>query len=181
MVNLASELDWSPPNDAMKSRAHACFIRTNWESIRDIASEANYGKPCNLSAHYLAGGSFLARQLVFEDGRHWIARVQLHEASPETSRALRIEIDTMILLEENKTPVPHIFAFEVDDTNPACSAFILLEFIPGNTAAEEAGGYDWSLVPRKHRPVLYRIIATAHVGLNLLFRHYNLDFSAKLR
>ncbi|KAG5779848.1 hypothetical protein H9Q73_006497 [Fusarium xylarioides] len=71
----------------------------------------------------------------------------------------------MILLEDNKAPVPHIFAFQVDDTNPARSAFILLEFIPGNTTTEEAGGYDWSLVPRQHRPVLYQTIATAHVQI----------------
>ncbi|KAJ0159311.1 hypothetical protein CTA2_9940 [Colletotrichum tanaceti] len=158
--------DWPPPGDRERLRGQARLIRTNWEAIRNVASQANDEKPCQLSAHYRAGGNFLARQIVFQDGSRWVARVQLRDSTTMTSRKLRIEIDTTILLgTRTKAPVPRIFTFELDDANSAHAAFVLMESIPGNTVVEEAGDYEWNSVPADARPVLYATMAPVHVQI----------------
>ncbi|GKT71525.1 protein kinase-like domain protein [Colletotrichum tofieldiae] len=70
-----------------------------------------------------------------------------------------------MLKTETKAPVPQIFAFELDDANSTGSAFVLLEYLPGNNAADEAHGYkkiDWGLIPLQHRHTFYRTMAAAH-------------------
>ncbi|KAI0101410.1 kinase-like domain-containing protein [Nemania sp. FL0031] len=88
------------------------------------ASRANDGQPCEALPAYTSGGSSLARLLKFQDGTGWIARVQLRKSTPETLRKLQTEIDTMALLRSRMTLVPRVFAFELDDAQPAGAAFV---------------------------------------------------------
>ncbi|TID06559.1 hypothetical protein CH35J_000295 [Colletotrichum higginsianum] len=139
--SLPPELNWEPAA-SMQAQADDCLERTNWEALTRFASRANGESPCKLHAPYTLGGSFLVRLLEFQDGTRCVARVQLRKSTPESSRKLLIDIDTTLLLKEKtKCPVARIFAFKLDDANAARSAFVLLEFLPGNNAADEARSY----------------------------------------
>ena len=149
-----------------------CLTRTNWEAILAVASRANGDKPCKLLPDYQVGGSSLARLLEFSDGTCWVARVRLRKSTAETFQRLQNEINTTVLLKtQTKAPVPRVFAFELDDSNPAGSAFVLLEFIPGSTAAGEARDYEeprWGLIPFQHCHTCYPSMAAAHVSFIFL-------------
>jgi len=75
----------------------------------------------------------------------------------------------MILLRTvSGAPVPQVFAFELGDANPIRSAYVLLEFVPGNTAMDEARRHDkpaGQLIPSRYQQPFFRSMATAHVGL----------------
>ncbi|KZL76510.1 protein kinase-like domain protein [Colletotrichum tofieldiae] len=165
---LPPGLNWDPAI-SRQAQADDCLRRTDWETLCNIASHAKREVPCKMLHSYTLGGSFLARLLKFQDGTYWVARVQLRKSTPEISRKLRIEIDTTVMLKtETKAPVPQIFAFELDDANSTGSAFVLLEYLPGNNAADEAHGYkkiDWGLIPLQHRHTFYRTMAAAHVQI----------------
>lgn len=166
--SLPPELKWDPASSS-QAQADDCLQRTNWEALRTFASHVNGESLCKLFHPYTVGGSFLVRLLEFQDGTRWVARVQLRKSTPETSRKLLIDIDTTFLLKaKTKAPVPQVFAFKLDDANPTGSAFVLLEYLPGNNAADEARSYkrtDWGLIPLQHRPTFHRTMAAAHVQI----------------
>ncbi|ROW13615.1 hypothetical protein VPNG_04560 [Cytospora leucostoma] len=161
-------LDW-PVWGFWKSRMDECSQRTNWKGICERASRANGGQPCKLLAAKTSGRNRLARLLEFQDGTRWIAYVQLQESDQESSRALKTEIDTMaLLLRETRAPVPRVFAFEADDDNPAGSAFMLLELVPGNNALVEIKRHtnaESIIIPPDSRETFHRSMAAAHVQI----------------
>ncbi|CAH0023452.1 unnamed protein product [Clonostachys rhizophaga] len=67
--------------------------------------------------------------------------------------------------------VPQVFAYGLDDQNSVTSPFILLEFLPGSTAMDEARPYnitDGDPVPNQFRQAFYRSMATTHASSILL-------------
>lgn len=65
-------------------------------------------------------------------------------------------------------PVPRVFAFEVGDENEVGSAFVLMEFLPGNIALDEAK-YErprWGVMPLDYWSTCYRSMAAAHVSMS---------------
>ncbi|OTA87036.1 hypothetical protein M434DRAFT_375989 [Hypoxylon sp. CO27-5] len=167
---ILSTLKWSITNNpTLRAKQDNCLERTNWTYICEVASRANGGQPCKALPKYTSGGTSLARLLEFQDGTYWVARVQLLEPTPETSRKLQNEVDTITLLKtRTHTPVPRIFAFNLSDIQIAASAFVLLELLPGNSAMDEAHGHhitDWGLIPRQYRQMFYNSVAAAHVQI----------------
>ncbi|KAK4106695.1 hypothetical protein N658DRAFT_503104 [Parathielavia hyrcaniae] len=61
----------------------------------------------------------VVRRIDFQNGDRWLARVQLKPATPESSQLLLNEIDTI----------------------GVGAAFMLMEFVPGDTAMDSSGGY----------------------------------------
>ncbi|KAI5861921.1 hypothetical protein GGS23DRAFT_573791 [Durotheca rogersii] len=167
---LLPTLNWAITNHpVIRAQVDDCFNRTNWEAICESASRANSGRPCKTLPDCINGGNNLARLLEFQDGTRWVARIQLRESTPETSRKMQTEIDTLAFLKTaTNAPVPQVFAFELDGANPAGVAFVLLEFLPGKTAMDEARDYNWAgwgLIPRQYRQTFYRSMAAAHVQI----------------
>jgi hypothetical protein len=117
--------------------------------------------------------------LEFQDGSHWIARVQMLKSSPDTIRTLRNEIDIIgFLITHTKALVPQIFAFELNDQNLTMSSFVLLEFFPGNTAIDEARHYDITdggLIPEQFWQPFYFLMAATHVSSLLIVKAQNLS------
>lgn len=156
----------SPPS--AKALEETCLARTNWLVLIAAAARAK-GQPCTLPS-YRAGGTSLARLLQFEDETHWVARVQLRVSTPESSLRLRVEIDAMALLRAAGALVPRDFAFDAGDEDGVGvgSAFVLMEFIPGNIGLNEADKYErlgWGLIPLEHWSTCYRSMALAHVRM----------------
>lgn len=158
-------LKWIVPEN---SRADEYLEQTDWTALCDIASRIYKGQDCRPLPAYTAGGSHLARVLEFQDGTRWIARVQMAKANAHTSERIRSEIDTMAFLKAcTKAPVPLVFASSVSDTNPTGVSFLLLQFLPGNTALDESRKYqglESSLIPPPFRNKFYSSIAAAHVS-----------------
>lgn len=158
-------VNWSLPNHTpTKTRAQDCLIRVNWEAICDVASRSR-AQTCQVRPECTSGGSSLARLLEFQDGTLWVARVQLKNSTSKTSSKAQTDIDTMAFLKNcTKTPIPQVFASQIDDNNPAGVAFLLLEFFPGNTAFDENRlSNNRSLIPPQFQNNFYSSIAAAHV------------------
>lgn len=70
-----------------------------------------------------------------------------------------------LLKDRSCLPVPEVFAYEVNENNDVGVPFILMEFIPGNTAMNAAGGSDQhrGRIPAQYRPTFYRSVAQCHV------------------
>ncbi len=46
-----------------------------------------------------------------------------------------------VVREKSKIPVPEIYSYEANCDNSVAVPFILMEFIPGDTATDSFGGY----------------------------------------
>lgn len=122
----------------------------NWEGLVQYAIRkrcqrdgGNCSTTCQLSAEYNKGGRNLVRRLDFEDGTSWVARIQLHGHNPQSFQRLECEVHTMtVVRQQSGMPVPEVYAYEAGCENLAEVPFILMEFIPGNTAMDSFGGYD---------------------------------------
>uniref|UniRef100_A0A8H7NMP7 Uncharacterized protein n=1 Tax=Bionectria ochroleuca TaxID=29856 RepID=A0A8H7NMP7_BIOOC len=69
--------------------------------------------------------------------------------------------------------VPQVLAYGIDDQTSVTSPFILLEFLPGSTAMDEARLYnitDRGPVPNQFRQAFYRSMAATHASSVLLGR-----------
>lgn len=122
----------------------------NWEALVQYAVDIklqldgiNGPITCQLSSEYNMGGLNLVRRLHFQDGTCWVARIQLHKPTPESTERLVQEVHTMAVVRERSAiPVPEVFAYEANCVNPVAVPFIIMEFIPGNTAMDSFGGYN---------------------------------------
>lgn len=115
-----------------------------------------------------SGGDNLARLLKFEDGTLWVARVKMRDDEEDPADGWsKAEVDTMAFLRTTtKAPVPEVFSYELTQRNPTGSAFMLMEFLPWNTVAEqckEANGTKSVEFPAGSRKRCYRSLAAAHV------------------
>ncbi|KAI0880715.1 kinase-like domain-containing protein [Annulohypoxylon maeteangense] len=144
--------------------------RVDWDNICRLASSLNNGLPCVFLDKTTNGLNNLVRLLQFSDQTRWIARISLRKSTGDLSK-LRSEVDTMQLIKERSDlPVPRLFAYEVDEKNPIGAPFILMEFLPGNTAMDSAGGYDVhrGRIPSAYRQGFYRSVAKCHVQMTAL-------------
>lgn len=147
----------APPS--VRTLEDKCLARTNLLALISAATRAK-GQSCTLLPQYRAGGTSLARASSDsrKEGSHWIARVQLHELTAESSQGLRVEIDTMAMLRAAGTSVPRVFVSEVDYGDEVVSAFVLIEFFP----LDEADKYETlrlGVIPLEYRSTCYRPIA----------------------
>jgi hypothetical protein len=96
---------------------------------------------CHIPPFYNKGGLHLVRLLEFDDKTKWIARIQLHEWTPDSEKRLLHEIHTLSILKE-RTDVPVPVVFDYDASGKIIGrAFMLMEFIPGSTAMDAFGGW----------------------------------------
>ncbi|KAI0818416.1 kinase-like domain-containing protein [Xylaria sp. FL0064] len=144
--------------------------KTNWVKLCQRASELNHGLACMPLSKMTNGLHNLVCILQFSDQTRWVARIGLHRSAADSAK-LRNEVDAMQLIKEKcKFRVPHVFAYEIDDENPVGVPFILMEFLPGNTAMDAAGGYDVhrGQIPFAYRQIFYRSVAECHVQITAL-------------
>ncbi|KAI0398907.1 kinase-like protein [Xylaria palmicola] len=122
----------------------------NWDALVQYATNIKGQRDgnrdwitCQLSSEYNMGGRNLVRRLDFQDGTHWIARIQLDEHTAESTERLVHEVHTMaVVRERSEIPVPEVYAYESNCDNSVAVPFILMEFVPGDTAMDSFGGYN---------------------------------------
>ncbi len=151
--------------------------RVNWDALREYAARLMHeraqkqreGQPaitCKIAVPYNMGGVHLVRLLHFSNGARWVARIRLHEWTPASKERLLQEVHTISLLRERTTiPVPEVFGYESDNSNPVGAAFMLMEFVPGDTAMDSFGGWHkhHGEIPAEHKPKFYRSMARYQV------------------
>lgn len=145
---------------------HKAIQRTNWDRLCKLASSLNNGLSCVPLDRVTNGLHNLVRLLEFSDQTRWVARIHLRSSAAD-SRKLRSEVDVMQLIRDrSNAPVARVFAYEVDGNNPIGVPFILMEFIPGNTGMDAAGGYEVhkGQIPLSHRQHFYRSVAKCHAS-----------------
>jgi hypothetical protein len=120
-----------------------------------------------------SGLNNIVRLLEFSDRTRWAARVRI---KPTTSlqagnAELESEIATMQYIKEHSDlPVPGVFAYALDENNPAAVAYMLIEVLPGIVAMDALGGYEVhrGVIPTQYRRHFYRSVATCHVQITSL-------------
>lgn len=141
----------------------------NWHALCDFASSKNFGIPCTiLSDHTFGGGRHIVKLLSFGHIQ-WIARIQREPSTPLTARCFRAEIDAMELVRtRTNISVPKIYAYELEDTNIVGAPFILMEYLPGESAIDAEGGYEvhQGQVPLTRRDPFYKGVASIQVSSN---------------
>ncbi|KAK4031190.1 hypothetical protein C8A01DRAFT_21559, partial [Parachaetomium inaequale] len=121
------------------------FRRTQWDQLCLIASNANRHLECVALDQVTSGLNNVVRLLEFSDRSRWVARVQIKTtASLQAGNAeLETEVATMQYIKEHSDlAVPRIFAYALDENNPAAVAYILIEILPGIVAIDALGGYE---------------------------------------
>lgn len=145
-----------------------CFHRTQWDELCRIASGLAGNLECIALDQVASGLNNIVRLLEFSDQTRWAAQVHIRRSgSPlSSSTKLETEVATMQFIKEHcDLPVPRVFAYEVDESNLASAAFILMELLPGIVAMDALGGHraHRGVIPREHRQSFYRSVARSHV------------------
>ena len=154
------ELNWKNVDFANENS----FPPVNWAALQKYAINLKKAQQgvlttiCTLRPEYNMGGLHLVRLLEFNDSSKWVARIQLGTCTAESTKRLLHEVHTLSLVRErSRIPVPQVYGYESTDKNAVGAAFFLLEFIPGNTAMDAFGGWDFhgGEIPQEHRPKFY--------------------------
>ncbi|KAK8859544.1 protein kinase-like protein [Apiospora arundinis] len=159
-------LNWKKADDHVDE----AIRKANWVNLCAMASQLNHRLPCAPLDKITNGLHNAVRILEFSDKTRWIARIGLRSRIAGSIK-LQNEVSAMQLIKERSSlPVPKVFAYEVDENNPAGIPFILMEFIPGNTGMDAAGGYEMHKghIPTAYRGTFYRSVARCHVQLTSL-------------
>ncbi|KAH8196701.1 hypothetical protein TruAng_009130 [Truncatella angustata] len=161
-----NSLNWST-TEFDGDLVHEAIQRTDWAKLCELASQQNNGLSCVPLDKITNGLHNLVRLLEFSNQTRWVARISLYKSVAESMK-LRSEIAVMQFIKDRSDlPVPEIFAYEVDENNAIGVPFILMEFIPGSTAMDAAGGYEnhKGQIPLAHRQSFYRSVAECHVRM----------------
>ncbi|KAK4140282.1 uncharacterized protein C8A04DRAFT_40069 [Dichotomopilus funicola] len=162
---------WATVNDFLQSadsRAARCFRQTQWDQLCIIASKANRWLECVALDRVTSGFNNVVRLLEFSDRSRWAARVQIKNTS---NAELEAKVATMQYIKEHsELAVPRVFAYTLDENNPAAVAYMLIEVLRGIVAMDALGGYDVhrGVIPTQYRPQFYRSVAACHVQITSL-------------
>ena len=167
-----ADLNWKERTYDPDASLGKAMQQTDWLALCRLASDLRGGvlsEPLDSSTN---GLNNMARLLRFDDGVLWVARIAMRRSNAASAK-LRSEVDTICWIQESsRLPVPKIFASEVEvgPHNVAGVPFVLMEFLPGNTAMDSNGGYEThhSKIPIALQPHFYRSVAACHVQMTAL-------------
>jgi hypothetical protein len=145
----------------------------DWKALQEFAigvkrqfSNPDSNVTCQLSADYNMGGLHVVRRLDFQDGTSWVARLQQRKATATSIQRLLQEVYTIqVIRQRTKIPVPEIIGYDASDENKVGVAFMLLEFIPADTAMDSFGGWPVhkGRIPSNFKPDFYAAMAEVQV------------------
>lgn len=168
-IKQPHELNWKK-TDIDKERSLPAI---NWDALQEYAialrqAQRDDGPPptCNLLPQYNMGGLHIIRLLQFNDGARWVARIQLHSGSDESAKRLLHEVHTLsVIREQRRVPVPEVFGYESTTNNPVGVAFILMDFVPGDSAMDSFGGWHahHGKIPSRYKSKFYHQVAQMQV------------------
>lgn len=108
------------------------------------------------------GGMNYHIEILFEDGISWLARIRRFNATsppPELrDYIMASEVCTLQFLSRTKVPVPKVFDFNSDASNPVGIGYILMEKLPGKSLR-------WSLATLEQKQRVTRQLADVYIEL----------------
>ncbi|KAK3997965.1 hypothetical protein QBC44DRAFT_376395 [Cladorrhinum sp. PSN332] len=172
----ADSTSWTTVADFLQSgdsRAVSCFRRTQWDQLCLIASNANRHLKCVALDQVTSGLNNVVRLLEFSNQSRWAARAHIKTtASLQAGNAeLKAEVATMQFIKEySDLAVPRVYAYALDENNPAAVAYMLIEVLPGIVAIDALGGYEVhrGVIPSQYRQSFHRSVAACHVQITSL-------------
>jgi len=146
------DIDWLPALD-LRQRLHYVAKYAKWESLIEIAVDARApNAKCLLNPKIGFGGEHMIREVCFDDGVSWIAKLPIGPISIDESgtcsfdanawgdqhaRDMQIEIDTMnFLAPQSSIPVP-------------CSRYFLSEPCSSSVYIDGCNSWKFSQGPRR--------------------------------
>jgi len=92
--------------DELHDRATSFVSTIKWDILELHAAKLRHGISCRVGENYSVGHFNMVRQLIFEDGLSWVARLRLPELRSvfgdremlDVERSMKVEIATMALL-----------------------------------------------------------------------------------
>jgi len=146
------DIDSLPAPD-LRQRLHYVAKYAKWESLIEIAAQARApNAKCLLNPKIGFGGEHMIREICFEDGVSWIAKLPIGPISIDESgtcsfdanswgdqqaREMQIEIDTMnFLASQSSIPVPRVYAADTSCQNPVQLPYMLMDAIRGNSVRD---------------------------------------------
>ncbi|CAI7610892.1 unnamed protein product [Penicillium palitans] len=140
-------------------------------ALTQRASSLRNGLPCSVvqGLQYnralrssVMGGMNYHIEVLFEDGISWLARIRRFNATspPPGLRdyILSSEVSTLQFLSKTKVPIPTVFDFNPDESNPVGVGYILMEKLPGKSLR-------WSLATPKQKQKVTSQVADIYIEL----------------
>ncbi|CAI7572132.1 unnamed protein product [Penicillium bialowiezense] len=127
----------------------ACSVPRDLQYNRDVRNS-------------VMGGMNYHIEILFEDGISWLARIRRFNATsppPELrDYIMASEVCTLQFLSRTKVPVPKVFDFNSDASNPVGIGYILMEKLPGKSLR-------WSLATPEQKQRVTRQLADVYIEL----------------
>lgn len=142
------------PWPALRQRHyHIANNVVNWDSLVVIAENArNQVSKCQLNPKIGWGGQHMIREVCFDDGISWIAKLPMGPISchdtghykfdpdfwtDQQAREMQIEADTMnFLATHSSIPVPRVHAAQTSCQNPVHLPYMLMDAVRGNSVKD---------------------------------------------
>jgi hypothetical protein len=157
MTPKFTNFKWSTFSDATSEayrvRAAKALEYIDWAALCTLATDAR-NVTCGIGDQYGFGGRHVVREIVFDDGERWIARVGIPAVnsngeeqyiptplcrswSTAKAQMMQSEIDTMCYLRDcTDVPVPCVFAFDTTATNMVGAPYMFMECVQGTCAVD---------------------------------------------
>lgn len=117
--------DFYPDGSSRRRLLDDCVKATNWDKLCLYASSLNNSIKCRILPNITNGQFHLVRLLEFDNQSRWIARIQLCKSTEVLAKKLQGEVDAIaILRERTNIPVPQVFGYKTNDSNP------VVKFLP---------------------------------------------------
>ncbi|KAJ5565915.1 hypothetical protein N7535_007553 [Penicillium sp. DV-2018c] len=157
--------------EAEKKEITTLIAKIDISALTQRASSLRNGLACSVAQGLqydralrssVMGGMNYHIEILFEGGISWLARIRRFNATsppPELrDYILGSEVSTLQFLSKTKVPVPTVFDFNPDESNPVGVGYILMEKLPGKSLR-------WSLTTPKQRQKVTGQLADIYIEL----------------
>lgn len=116
-------------------------------ALQQICTATRKGIACTISDRFACGTENVLKEIVYEDGVVWVARLAIKRQPPEV---IRSEVTTMRYIKEHTTiPIPQVMGYDDSADNSASCQYILMEGIYGRPYTEPGAHHLFHLPDNK--------------------------------
>ena len=174
MTSKFTNFNWATWTDATSEpyrvRGSKAVEYIHWGALLTLATETR-NIPCEIGEQFGLGGRHVVREIVFDDGEHWIARVGIPPVNhnkeenyiptplpsswaAKDAAMMQSEIDTMSFLREHTDiSLPCIFTYDTTATNTVGAPYMLMECVQGTCAVDMPDSR--SAIPQEYKTKFY--------------------------
>ena len=135
----------------------------NFQALLDHANSLRHRTDCKIDGeHFQCGKDHVVFALHFDDGVFWIARTPIPSATNFTIgiEETKSEIATIQFIGMHSTiPVPKIYGYNLDESNPFGAPYVLFEALPGRVLN------SLPMVDENSKVLVYRQVASLMIQI----------------